>query len=216
MRKLSQEDIERLDHLLCGLESDDAMLLSTLDGYLSGVVVAPQLIRPSEWYPVIWGSDAPAFANEQDAKEIFGLIGARYNEIAHGLMRKGKHEPILDQDTDGEILWETWAEGFGHAMGHDFDSWLIYDNSPDEDVRVSFRCLASLVSRALDHEKLEELVDQKIRSNARQLITNCLASLNAARLAIYEQSAPEISLKPGRNDPCPCGSGHKFKKCCLN
>ena len=21
--------------------------------------------------------------------------------------------------------------------------------------------------------------------------------------------------KPGRNDPCPCGSGKKFKKCCL-
>lgn len=23
-------------------------------------------------------------------------------------------------------------------------------------------------------------------------------------------------MKPGRNDPCPCGSGKKFKKCCLN
>jgi SWIM/SEC-C metal-binding protein len=22
--------------------------------------------------------------------------------------------------------------------------------------------------------------------------------------------------KVGRNDPCPCGSGLKFKKCCLN
>ena len=22
--------------------------------------------------------------------------------------------------------------------------------------------------------------------------------------------------KPGRNDPCPCGSGKKFKKCCEN
>jgi uncharacterized protein YecA (UPF0149 family) len=21
--------------------------------------------------------------------------------------------------------------------------------------------------------------------------------------------------KVGRNDPCPCGSGHKFKRCCL-
>ncbi|EEM6764693.1 YecA family protein, partial [Salmonella enterica subsp. enterica serovar Montevideo] len=21
---------------------------------------------------------------------------------------------------------------------------------------------------------------------------------------------------PGRNDPCPCGSGKKFKKCCLH
>jgi uncharacterized protein YecA (UPF0149 family) len=23
------------------------------------------------------------------------------------------------------------------------------------------------------------------------------------------------TLKVGRNDPCPCGSGKKYKKCCL-
>jgi uncharacterized protein YecA (UPF0149 family) len=23
-------------------------------------------------------------------------------------------------------------------------------------------------------------------------------------------------IKVGRNDPCPCGSGMKYKKCCLN
>jgi uncharacterized protein len=26
----------------------------------------------------------------------------------------------------------------------------------------------------------------------------------------------QTSSKPGRNDPCPCGSGKKYKKCCLN
>lgn len=25
---------------------------------------------------------------------------------------------------------------------------------------------------------------------------------------------PAVSEKTGRNDPCPCGSGKKFKKCC--
>lgn len=29
-----------------------------------------------------------------------------------------------------------------------------------------------------------------------------------------ETSAPIVSDKIGRNDPCPCGSGKKFKKCC--
>jgi len=24
------------------------------------------------------------------------------------------------------------------------------------------------------------------------------------------------AAKVGRNDPCPCGSGKKYKKCCLN
>jgi tetratricopeptide (TPR) repeat protein len=25
-----------------------------------------------------------------------------------------------------------------------------------------------------------------------------------------------MAQKPGRNDPCPCGSGKKYKKCCLD
>jgi uncharacterized protein YecA (UPF0149 family) len=25
----------------------------------------------------------------------------------------------------------------------------------------------------------------------------------------------ELSEKLGRNDPCPCGSGKRFKRCCL-
>ena len=28
----------------------------------------------------------------------------------------------------------------------------------------------------------------------------------------YRRAAPKV----GRNEPCPCGSGKKFKKCCLN
>jgi uncharacterized protein YecA (UPF0149 family) len=25
---------------------------------------------------------------------------------------------------------------------------------------------------------------------------------------------PQSGRAPGRNDPCPCGSGRKYKKCC--
>jgi SEC-C motif-containing protein len=34
---------------------------------------------------------------------------------------------------------------------------------------------------------------------------------------LREGPAPfrEAARKPGRNDPCPCGSGKKYKHCCL-
>ena len=32
----------------------------------------------------------------------------------------------------------------------------------------------------------------------------------------YDEENTASSVKIGRNDPCPCGSGKKFKKCCLN
>ncbi len=33
---------------------------------------------------------------------------------------------------------------------------------------------------------------------------------------VEEEAEPEpvVAAKPGRNDPCPCGSGKKYKKCC--
>ena len=33
----------------------------------------------------------------------------------------------------------------------------------------------------------------------------------------YKRKIPELpKFKIGRNDPCPCGSGRKYKKCCLS
>ena len=34
------------------------------------------------------------------------------------------------------------------------------------------------------------------------------------RRAISRQTLRLLAPKPGRNDPCPCGSGKKYKKCC--
>lgn len=34
--------------------------------------------------------------------------------------------------------------------------------------------------------------------------------------ALRDPATSEITVKKvGRNEPCPCGSGDKFKKCCL-
>jgi hypothetical protein len=42
-----------------------------------------------------------------------------------------------------------------------------------------------------------------------------LASSDANRIQSDNRALPEHS-KVGRNDPCPCGSGKKYKKCCLH
>ena len=33
--------------------------------------------------------------------------------------------------------------------------------------------------------------------------------------AAKAQKPEQAEKGPGRNDPCPCGSGKRFKKCCL-
>jgi uncharacterized protein len=47
---------------------------------------------------------------------------------------------------------------------------------------------------------------------------NVMHRLNAERRAKKEQAPAALRPAggpPGRNDPCPCGSGKKYKKCCM-
>jgi uncharacterized protein len=46
----------------------DSMMLSDLDGFLSGIAVGPELVLPSEWLPLVWDGEAPEFADESEAK----------------------------------------------------------------------------------------------------------------------------------------------------
>ena len=46
-------------------------------------------------------------------------------------------------------------------------------------------------------------------------VTPVSDTLTRARLsAATAEEAPPSERRPGRNDPCPCGSGKKYKKCC--
>ena len=55
-------DLEALDdYLMSDHAPDHSMGLSDLDGFLTGIVVGPEFIPPSEWLSVIWGGSAPEF-----------------------------------------------------------------------------------------------------------------------------------------------------------
>jgi uncharacterized protein YecA (UPF0149 family) len=51
-----------------------------------------------------------------------------------------------------------------------------------------------------------------LREKAEAILGACVEELNLTRLAALKAERPP---KIGRNDPCPCGSGEKYKKCCL-
>jgi hypothetical protein len=48
--------LKQLEQELLAL-GDDAMLLEELDGFIAGLLVCPELIKPSEWLPLVWGSE---------------------------------------------------------------------------------------------------------------------------------------------------------------
>ena len=53
-------------------------------------------------------------------------------------------------------------------------------------------------------------------SGYKNFFTHCQPFVSEIANLLGEQKKPLIRHKTGRNDPCPCGSGLKYKKCCMN
>ena len=76
-------DLEVLDAYLNSEKSPaGSMGLSDLDGFLTGLVVGPEVVRPAEWMKLVWGEDEPEFETPEHADAVLGTIMARYNEIS--------------------------------------------------------------------------------------------------------------------------------------
>jgi yecA family protein len=116
-------DLEALDSFLMSDRSpSDSMMLSDLDGFLTGIAIGPELVLPSEWLPLIWGGDTPEFADEDEAKAILGAIMGRYNQILRRIA-DDTLDPIFWADRDGTLIAADWAEGFLQAIMLRADAW---------------------------------------------------------------------------------------------
>jgi uncharacterized protein len=110
-----------LDALGAFLISDRApggsMGLSDLDGLLTGVVVGPELIMPSEWTRAIWGGEGPDFESMEEALAIHGTITGRYNDIRRRLdTAPQSFDPVFREGPQGEVIVTDWAAGFLEAV----------------------------------------------------------------------------------------------------
>jgi uncharacterized protein len=194
--------------------------LPELDGYLTAIVIAPQLIQPSEWIPGIWGGDAPDFGDISQVQTILGAVMARYNEIISQLDANPlEFRPLYLPDDPGERasteLVGLWAQGFWKGMLLHAHDW--YQLLHDDEARVM---LAPIMCFVQDNEgkyilrvEPEELDDLLI--DAGDLIPQVVPVIQDYwKLRSQPSPSPPRSSRTGRNAPCPCGSGLKYKRCC--
>lgn len=216
---LTPELIEELDEFLMSDQTPgDCMQLSDLDGFLTGIAVGPELIMPSEWMPAIWQGGQPAFKDMEQAERIMGIIMARYNEIIHLLDDEpGAFEPILYEAPDGRLLAADWAEGFMDAFGLRVDAWdaLFEDKNSRLLIGPIMAQLHDKDGKPFIDGSLEEL--QEIREEGAQSLPYVIKYIHdfwKARRQPANVAKRPAKNKVGRNQPCPCGSGRKYKRCC--
>jgi hypothetical protein len=92
------------------------------------------------------------------------------------------------------------ADNINHQFVDDYITWFV--NSPEDGVDED-------VDGDWDEDDDEEWGDEDEYWDDEQ------GDLDDDDERGYDQEPPVVRQKTGRNDPCPCGSGRKFKKCCL-
>jgi len=140
--------LKQLDEELLAL-GEETMLLEELDGFIAGLLVCPDLIKPGEWLPIVWNRDSPdqqpAFDNLDHVNRVLGLVMEHYNSVARTLMeRPDRYSPLFSVDTrNGDILWELWIEGFEKAVELRPEAWQKLLNA-NADTAIAMRGLRLL------------------------------------------------------------------------
>src|SRR5260370_6971036 len=95
--------LKQLDEELLAL-GEETMLLEELDGFIAGLLVCPDLIKPGEWLPIIWNRDStdqqPAFQDLDHVNRVLGLLMEHYNSVARTLIdRPAPYRPLSSSTT---------------------------------------------------------------------------------------------------------------------
>jgi len=242
MQPLSDDDLDELAELLgADWAPETTMDIEQLDGLLAGLICSPRMVMPSAYLPEIFGGEEPTFPGTATAQRFFDLLLRRSNQIAAALNAPIERldDPrayvplLLDWSPDGEIArslaaagsteplplaGELWARGFLHAVGLAREDWESLPEGDEEGAQLVEEALDAIA--ALVPEDAEG-ADAATDDERDELIGEALLAAYDLREYWREVQFEQVRVKEpirrepkvGRNDPCPCGSGRKFKLC---
>jgi len=207
-----------------------------LQGYLFAIACAPEMIMPSEWLPPIFNDSEAGLADLAEAEAVMASIMSLYNDFNRMVLERNVKLPSdikLKEPSSANIGPESaigkWSRGF--FFGHSWLEELWHETLPEELDNELGACLMTLSIfserklanayyqelGAMEVEPFEDFVDKTAKlfesaMNSYAHIGRCIYEV------VLERNSPRPVVHPekvGRNSPCPCGSGKKYKHCCL-
>lgn len=211
---IEAELVELNEFLLSDEAPKNCMTLSELDGFLTAIAIGPGQVTQDEWMPAIWRQLQPENTNRAPTKRITGIITDRYDSILETISSQTpSYAPVFPYSPSGDPMPADWAMGFWNGMGMRHAAWLpLLQNMEDENIISMMLPIIIFVKEGdkpiLDfpEEERQQLIEQ-----AADIIPMAVVRINH-----YWQKQRDYEGRVGRNDLCPCGSGKKYKKCCLN
>ena len=234
---LADVELDRIEQILSDLaERDDTVPdIEQLDGFLAAVASGPRQSEADTWLPALLGAQAP-FADEAQRDELRALIERRYREVLAAVDAPVQrldderalsplltdwdavleHTPAEEREALGELpaLGAVWASGFLQCVDAFEDEWLLPADDPGNEFVDG--CLQLFEILASDPA---EMPPEAREMSADERLADALWAVYDLRDFWRERASrrPVRQVRkeagPGRNDPCPCGSGKKYKKC---
>lgn len=229
-RKMSESDYDQLDRFLERFHHEQAMNLEMLDGFFTALHCAPDMISPSACLPEIWGGeeilDKESFESNEQLNVFLELVLRHWNDVLYRLKTEDVFLPILlDNESNGFFTGNDWAKGFMRGMDYHRDAWSdLMDDENEGGALVPILALYHEQDTDPDMRPYKEPVSEELREKL--LVSLCAGVMRVYRyFAPHRQKSAQLAknqtgmfrrrqAKVGRNDPCPCGSGKKYKKCC--
>jgi yecA family protein len=205
---LSEADLIWLEELLLGRISDEEntegkdegiLDLSELDGYLTAIVSAPQLIPPSEWFPAIWGDFQPQWKDRQQIEKVLSLIVTLMNETAFTLMENPQDfTPVFlftDYNGSESMIVDDWCVGYLRGIGLCPETWDI-ETEPMMSLLMPIVILGSEAMFELrDSLKKKEIkaLQEQIAGSAAKIHSYWLAQREDEVFGEFTEELPEYS-----------------------
>ena len=138
-----------------------------------------------------------------ESKETEFQLPEQLREVERVILLKTVDKKWMDHIDDMEQL----RQGIGLQAYGQRDPLVEYKMSGYDMFNAMTESIAEETIRILTHIKVEQKVE-------REEVAKVTGTNKDTSLAKAPQKRADVKVYP--NDPCPCGSGKKYKHCCLN
>lgn len=239
-KPLSDDELAAYSDLIHDVSerADLPLSLEGIDGFVTALLVAPRPVSPDEYFPVLLGEGGlGVFKDEAEQKRFMDCFNRRWNEVKRalaapvenladpkalaplimdwaGLLSELPKKEADEVRQDMPAYGQLWAAGFLIVVEHWEDDWSLPEDSKDETfVDACLDPFYALITPEADWTPAERKLNRD-----EHVASAIWGAYDLREFWLDRGFVPHAPIRkdaePGRNDPCPCGSGKKFKKCC--
>ena len=193
---------------------DEAALNRALENRLlpegSHFITREKLDRWDSDYALAKIAEATEKAYEDKIKEVKEDLGIDYADMERRFLLMNVDRNWIDQiDAMDQLRKGIGLRAYGNTdpvIAYKQEGYQMFDEMVE---RIQNNTIAMLLKVRIEVTRpmVRPIEEPKPAVDTEQLSTNAPESSAPARPAGHAKA-------PGRNDPCPCGSGKKYKNCC--